>query len=95
MVKTVLVGTHDGLRAAVYAGLRTCCSLLDTHLGHAGLDSLSHSAELLDFLYVLPSLVRKLVGEALNIVRTCPRVDMLAYLGLILNVNLGVAGYSC
>ena len=68
MVKTILVGADDGLHARVDAGLCACSCLLDTHLWHTSLDSLSHTAELLNLLDVLPSLVNELVGEGLNIV---------------------------
>ena len=90
MVETILVSTYDGLYTRVDTGLCTGCSLLDTHLGHSGLDGLGHTAELLDFLDMLPCLVNEFVGEGLNIVRTCPWVDVLAHLGFVLNVDLSV-----
>ena len=34
----------------------------------------------------------ELVGQGLHVVGTCPRVDLLADLGLVLDVDLGVAG---
>ena len=68
MVKTILVSTDDNLRTAVDTSLCACGSLLDAHLRHSGLDGLCHSAELLDFLYVLPCLVCELVCQALHIV---------------------------
>ena len=92
VVKTVLVSSDYGLCAAVDAGLSARGGFLNTHLRHTGFDGFRHTAELLNLLDVLPSLVRKLVGEALNIVRTGPRVNMFAYLCLVLDVNLRVAG---
>ena len=50
LVEAIFVHADDGLRAGVDAGLGTGCSFLDTHLGDTGLDSLGHTAQLLDFL---------------------------------------------
>ncbi len=68
VLQTVLVGTYDGLNARVDAGLCACGSLFDAHLGQTGLDGLCHTAQLLDFLDVLPSLVVEFLGELLHIV---------------------------
>ena len=95
MLKAILVGTHDSLHARVDTGLSACSSLLDTHLGHTCLDSLGHTAKLLDFLDMLPCLVNEFVGEGLNIVRTCPWVDVLAHLGLVLDIDLSVTCDTC
>ncbi len=90
MVKTVLVRADNSLRTAVDTRLSTCRGLLNTHLRHARFNSLSHASELFYFLNVLPSLMRQLVGKCLNIVRTGPRVNVFAYLCLVLNINLSV-----
>ena len=90
VVETILVHADNGLYAAVDASLSTGRSLLDTHLWQTCLDGLCHTAQLLDFLDVLPSLVIQLVGELLNIVRAGPRVDVLADLRLVLDVDLRV-----
>ena len=92
MLQTVFVGTDDGLYAGVDTSLRAGGCLLDTHLGQTGLDGLGHTAELLNLLDVLPSLVHEFVGQGLYVVRTCPRVDLLADLSLVLDVDLGVTG---
>ena len=68
MVEAILVGADDSLNARVDTGLSAGCSLLDTHLGHTCLDSLGHTAELLDILYMLPSLVNEFVGECFHII---------------------------
>ena len=57
MVKTILVGTHDSLLTTVYTSLSTSSSLLDTHLRHTGLNSLSHATEFFDFLNESPCLM--------------------------------------
>ena len=95
VLQTVLVGTHDGLHARVDAGLGTGCSLFDAHLGKTRLDGLGHTAQFLDFLDVLPCLGIELLGEFLHVVGTCPWVDVLAHLGLVLDVNLRVACDTC
>ena len=92
VVKAILVHTHDGLHSRVDACLCAGCSLLDAHLGQAGLDGLCHTAQLLDLLYVLPSLVVQLLCELLYIVGTSPWVDVLAHLCLVLDIDLRVAG---
>ena len=50
------------------------------------LDGLGHAAELLDLLDVGPGAACDLVGEALDIVRAAPRVNLLADVGLLLDV---------
>ena len=90
--QTILVSTHDGLYTRVDTSLGTGCCLLDTHLGQTGLDGLGHTAELLNLLDVLPCLVHQFVGQGLHIVRTCPRVYLLADLGLVLDIDLSVTG---
>ncbi len=92
MVEAILVDTHDGLAAGVDAGLGAGGSLLDTHLGQAGLDGLGHATELLDLLDVLPCAVGDLIGERLHIVRAGPGIDLLGNHGLLLDVYLGIAG---
>ena len=95
LLQTELVQADDLLLARVDAGLRTCRSLLDTHLGNTRLDSLGHTAQLLDLLNVLPCLVCDLVGERLYIVRTGPRIDVAADVGLLLQVDLRVTRNTC
>ena len=90
VVQTILVDTNDGLCATVDTGLSASCCLLDTHLGQTSLDSLCHTAKLLNLLDVSPSLGVKFLSELLNIVRTCPWIDVLANLSLVLDVDLGV-----
>ena len=90
MVQTVFVHTHDGLCAGVDTGLRTGCGLFDTHLGQTGFDGFGHTAQFLDFLNVFPSLVDEFVRQGFHIVRTGPRVDVLAHLGFVLDVYLSV-----
>ena len=92
MLQTILVSTHDSLNTRVDTSLSTSGGLLDTHLRHTCLDSLSHTTQLLDLLDMLPSLVNKLVGEGLYVVRTSPWVDLLADLCLILDIDLGITG---
>ena len=90
MLKAILIGTHDGLNTRVDTSLRAGCSLLDTHLWQTGLDGLSHTAQLLNLLNMLPSLVNQFVGQSLHIVRTSPWVNLLADLSLVLDVDLSV-----
>ena len=90
MVKTILVSADDGLYARVDTCLCTGCSFLNAHLWNSSFNSLGHTAELFYFLDVLPCLVYEFVGEGLNVVRTCPWVDMLADLCLVLDVDLSI-----
>ena len=87
-----LVDTHDGVHVGVDTALLAGRSLFDAHLGHAALDGLGHAAELLHFLDVGPGLVGYLVREGLDVVGTCPGVDHAADVGLLLEVDLRVAG---
>ena len=95
VVKTVFVDTHNGLTTRVDAGLGTGRSLFDTELRKTCLDSLSHTAELLDFLDVCPCAVCDFVGEGFHIVRASPGVDSTGYLSLFLDVNLSVTCDTC
>ena len=95
MVETVLVDTDDGLRAGVDMSLSTCCSLLDFQFRQTGLDSLGHTAQFLDFLDMLPGAVSDLVCKALHVVGTAPGIDLLADVGLFLDIDLGVARDTC
>ena len=52
VVECILVDAHDCLTTAVDACLGACCSLLDAHFGHTGLDGLGHAAQFLNFLDV-------------------------------------------
>ena len=95
MLKAVFVRSDDGLYARVDTCLSAGCCLFDTHLWKSSLDSFSHTAELLDFLNVLPRLVHEFVGQCLHVVRTCPWVDFLADFCLVLDVNLRVTCDTC
>ena len=44
---------------------------------------------------MLPSLVNQLVGQGLYVVRTCPWVNLLADLSLVLDINLRVTSDTC
>ena len=90
LLQTVFVDADDLLLAGVDAGLLAGRSLLDAHLRNAGLDGLGHTAQLLDLLDALPGFMGDLVGQRLDVVGTCPRVDLAADVGLLLNVDLRV-----
>ncbi len=90
MVEAVFVDTNDSLASRVDAGLCTGRRFLDAEFGQTGFDSLGHAAELLDFLNVFPRAMCYLVGK-----RATPRVNLLGDIGLLLNIYLGVAGYTC
>ena len=90
MLQTILIRTHDCLYARVDTCLCTGSSLLDTHLRQTRLDGLRHTTQLLNLLDMLPSLVYQLVGQRLYIVATSPWVDLLAHLGLVLDIDLRV-----
>ena len=92
LVQAVLVDADDLLDARVDARLLAGRRLLDAHLRNTGLDRLGHTAQLLDLLNVLPCLLCDLLGEALHIVGTGPRIDLTADVGLLLNIDLGVTG---
>ncbi len=95
VVQTVLIHTYNSLRTTVYSCLSTCCCLLDTHLGKACFYSLRHTTKLFNLLYMRPSLLVQFLSQFLDIVRTCPWIDMLAHLGLVLYVNLCITGNTC
>ena len=78
VLQTELVDTDDLLDAGIDAGLLAGSCFLDAEFRNTGLDGLCHTAELLDFLDVLPGSVNQIVGEALYIVAACPRIDVLA-----------------
>ena len=90
MIQTVFVYADDLLDARVDAGLLAGCRLLDTHLRNTGFDGFGHTSQFLDFLNVFPSLVDEFVRQGFHIVRTSPRVNVLAHLGLVLDVYLRV-----
>ena len=56
---------------------------------------LGHTAQFLDLLDTLPSLVGDLVGEGFDVVGTCPGIHFAADVGFLLNVDLGVTGDTC
>ena len=92
VVEAVLVDTDDGLATRVDLGLLAGSGLFDTHLRQSRLDGLGHATHGFHLLDVIPSTVGNLVGEALHIVGTRPRVDHAADVGLFLDVDLSVTG---
>ena len=92
VVQRQIVQTDDLLLAGVDVGLTAGGGFLDAHLGQAVVDGLGHAAQLLHLLDVAPGAADQLVGKGLHVVRAAPGIDDLADLGLILDVELGVAG---
>ena len=90
MIQTILIDTHNSLRARVDTSLSTGSSLLNTQLGQTGLDGLSHTTQFLNLLDMLPCLVNEFVGQRLHVIRTSPGVNLLADLRLVLDIDLGV-----
>ncbi len=66
--------------------------LLNSELGHAGLDGLGHAAQGLHFLDDLQRRVRQVLGQRLHHVGPAPGVRHAGDLGLLLQDQLRVAG---
>lgn len=94
-LQAILVHTNDSLRTGVDTGLRTCSCFFDTHLRNTGFDSFRHTTQFFNFLNEFPSLVSQLVCQRLYIVRTTPRVNILADISFFLNINLSVTCDTC
>ncbi len=62
LLKTNLINTDNLLHSGVDTSLLTSCPLLDTHLRDAGLNSLSHTAKLLNLFDMSPSLFSNLLS---------------------------------
>ncbi len=92
VVEGEAVEPDDGLAARVDPRLGAGGGLLDAHLGQPRRDRLGHPAELLDLGDVAPGALGELVGEPLDVVRAAPRVGDPADPGLLLELDLGVAG---
>ena len=93
--KTILIYTDNGLRSAVDTCLCTGSRFFDTHFRNTGLDSLCHTSQLLDFLNMLPSTVSQFIGQRFHIIRSTPRVYVLADISLFLNIDLSITGNTC
>ena len=76
------------LRAGVAAGI-------DIDAFAPRLDSLCHTSQLLDFLNMLPSTVSQFIGQRFHIIRSTPRVNVLADISLFLNIDLSITGNTC
>ena len=92
--QTILVQANDGFLAAVDVSLTASCALFDTHLGQAGGNSLGHTAQSFNLLNMSPSTANNLISEVFQIIGTAPRVNNLANLGLVLNIQLGITGQA-
>ena len=92
LVQTILVQADDRLVVGVDTSLTARSGFLDTHLRQARRNSFRHTAESLDFLDMRPSAANDLVGEGLDIVGAAPRIDDLADAGLVLDIELRIAG---
>ena len=90
--QAIFVAPDDGFLAGIDLGLATRGGLFDAHLGQARLDGLGHAAEFFDLLHMAPGALDEFLGEGFHVVRAAPGVDHLADAGLVLEIELGVAG---
>ena len=88
----ILVHADQRLAARVNARLSACGGFLDTQLRNTLNRRLSHAACGLNFFDVGACTVGQLIGQPLNVVGTCPRVDRANRVGFLLEKQLSVAG---
>ena len=90
--QAIFVAPDDGFLARIDLGLATRGGLFDAHLGEPGLDGLGHAAEFFDLLHMAPGALDEFLGQRLDVVGAAPGIDYLADAGLVLEIELGVAG---
>ena len=90
--EAVFIDPDDGLSPAVDPRLGAGGGLLDTGLGHTGLDRFGHAAQFLNLADMVPGAGRQLLGQTLDIIAAAPGVDDLGGAALLLQDQLRVAG---
>ena len=82
---TVLVDSDHGLLAGVDPSLRSSRRFFDAHLRDAGLNGLSHPAQVFHFTDALPCPLGQVVRQAFDEIASAPRIDYIAGVGFLLD----------